>query len=304
MTDLTIPAAADAQVDRWHPERNYGRRPTARVGSTGDWERYRSLFAFPLQERVPPGATIEAALLVLPLARLEVGATQPQLAVHRVLQPWREDEVTWRHQPAAGEAPRAYAALSRNDDALQADVTRLARGWLRGDPHNAGVLLRWACDQTAGHAVLYTSQSAWCQRWPVLRVRYTAHCPGCPGIPVPVKPLSVKVLNPVSIEPRLFELRKILRLEGGGSASHMQETSILQMLTVFVTNRGPGEVVIQLQVSPDGQAFVTDAAPQALAAGGTTALVTQTFARYARLHAVTPGDQGARLILHYQGQIG
>lgn len=304
MPDLAIPAAADAQIDRRHPRRNYGRRPIAKVGSTGGGERYRSLFTFPLQERVPAAASIESARLVLPFAKLTMVSEQPRLGVYRVLQPWREDQVTWRRQPAAGEHPCADVAPPAHRDVLEADVTLLARDWLRGDPHNAGVLLRWGRDQAAGKAVLHTRQSAWCERWPVLRVRYLECCPVCAVCPVPISPVPVKVVNAVSIEPQLFELREILHVEGGGSASRLQEMSRLKLMTLFVTNEGPGEAVVELQVSPDGEAFASDAAAQALSPGGTTALIAQTFARYARLRAAAPGDRGTRLILHYQGRIG
>lgn len=305
MLELTIPAAADAQIDRRHPKHNYGRRPTAKVGRTGGGERYRSLFVFPVQERLPDGAKINSAWLVLPVARFEPGGAHPESSVHRVLQPWREDRVTWHDQPACSEDPCACATpCGTHDGVLEADVTALAQDWLSGERHNAGVLLRWACGEAPGRVVLYTRESAWCDRWPVLRLRYRPCCPGCGIPPIPWPPLPVEVINPVEIESRLFDLHETLTIRAGGSASHMQEASRLRIMTLFVTNEGPGEALIDLQVSPDGVAFASDTAAQTLAPGHTAALVAQTFARYTRFRGAAPRGRGTRLRLRYQGQIG
>jgi len=110
----TLYPVADAWVNYWLPNNNYGTANQLEVGSEecpGQEfpDRGRALLRFDLSA-IPPGQVIQSASLQLYLRYVQSGsgsAATNRIGLHRVAASWTETGVTWNNQP--GHSATAYA---------------------------------------------------------------------------------------------------------------------------------------------------------------------------------------------------
>ena len=121
-------ALADAELRASQPGTNYGAADTLLVAQADD--ESRTLLRFDVTPSIPPGATVQAARLELPL-RAALGTAPYTVEVRRVDGAWNEATVSWSSQPAAGAV---YATRTSDLAAgiLGIEVTPLAAAWANG----------------------------------------------------------------------------------------------------------------------------------------------------------------------------
>ena len=140
---ITIPAAADTYITNRYPDTNFGHNNYLELWYDElDLSAYGAflLFRFEVQEALGPEAIIDTATLEL----YQIDATGPAsvtIALHPILESWREADVTWNNQPQVYAGPFLLATTLDNATGWkQIDVTQFADDWQRGN--NLGLELR------------------------------------------------------------------------------------------------------------------------------------------------------------------
>jgi len=136
------PTAMDAHVDQSLPDSNFGSSENLLVVNAS-WEVLRTYVQFDLSD-IPEGTDIYLAELVLE-NHGHWDDLCPKIDVHRVLEEWDEDYITWNSQPDFETDVRG--ALYLRDDFFPTgfyawDVTELVQKWVGGDYVNYGMVLR------------------------------------------------------------------------------------------------------------------------------------------------------------------
>jgi len=145
---LTI---ADAEIREDDPAAALGGAPELFIAR--GFEERRALAAFDLAPGIPAEATIESAILELPLA-VASGTVPYDIEARRLDESWAESGVTWNAQPTSGPV---YASRTASVDAgpLTLDVTTLARAWATGGVAEQSLALT---TPTSGAMLIVTSR--------------------------------------------------------------------------------------------------------------------------------------------------
>jgi len=121
-------------------------------------------FALPANLLDPGETVVQAVLLVAYNFGFEFGQgpnTNPHapvsMAVHRVLQPWTEGDLTWVNMPSYSGLPADQATGITQPIDLEFDVTTLVRGWAHGTTPNYGFAITTPESHTMG---MYSWESA------------------------------------------------------------------------------------------------------------------------------------------------
>jgi hypothetical protein len=146
---VTLYPVADAWVNYWLPDNNYGTANQLEVGSEecpGQEfpDRGRALIRFDLSA-IPAGQVIQSASLQLYLRYAYSGsgsAATNRIGLYRVADSWTETGVTWNNQP--GHTAAAYATTDvglTTGTWYSWDATQLVREWYQGTHSNYGLKL-------------------------------------------------------------------------------------------------------------------------------------------------------------------
>jgi hypothetical protein len=165
---------------------------------------------------------------------------------------------------------------------LSVDVTRLAGDWFSGRSAEFGVTIR--ARSVFGANTYFRAASvnaANSDTWPRLKLNYT--------------------LPEMSVAPRFVDEHYTFAVAGLSTAFHDMDVSLLNLVSLWVTNSGPGDAVTQLFISPDGVNFVPDSPIYALAPSQTVSMVATVFSQYLRVTVTTTGISAANITLRCQG---
>lgn len=146
--EASAPGAAPA------PEVNYGRANRYWVENEVPGHLHRTLLAFPgvfgdASGQIPPGSRIRTATLRLTTDIEDYSGTIGSVAIHRVLVPWQETQVTWSNFNNGGvpgvdfdsqESDSIQSVPDGGEHAVYFDLASAVRQWSRGAP-NYGVIL-------------------------------------------------------------------------------------------------------------------------------------------------------------------
>lgn len=164
--DLT--AVADARISPLEPHKNFGKKPTLRVG-----EHVESLVAFDL-DPVPAAATIDSAALGLYVS--DADGKKP-LHVHRATGTWTEADVTFASFTQRFDAAVVGTLQAKHDNVRKwVDLTPLARAWQMGAVPNQGILLE---SKAHDEITLVSREGGVAWQRPTLRVCYSLPADHC-----------------------------------------------------------------------------------------------------------------------------
>ena len=169
----------DTRVSERWADRSYGTQTAAPIGRVGAAET-GVLVRFELGD-LPPNAVVTRAVMTL---QSTTNAPAPAtVSAHQVTSRWTE-QCTWKSFTRAYEPEPAASALVTEgaSGAIALDITALARGWLRGDSENHGVVVR----QDVASAVVATSEAESIGLRPRLEV-----CFANPATPSPAAPGAI-----------------------------------------------------------------------------------------------------------------
>lgn len=168
----------DAFIDQWYPDQNFGNIIALFVGQfTQSGDAYRSLLHFDFGS-LPPVSTINSARLNLYMYRNETSAAGTYLSVHRLLNTWSQENVTWNSQPPFNPSPFSPiwdGAIFINNATplglISIDITDLVIGWFTGSIVNNGLIL--VGDELHNNLVgFYSTNHPFSTMWPKLTVNY------------------------------------------------------------------------------------------------------------------------------------
>ncbi|MFO0745298.1 MAG: DNRLRE domain-containing protein [Myxococcota bacterium] len=142
-----IGEVADATAGGDAPRKGDGERATLTVSGGPDGARQALLFFD--TSSIPAGSVVVSARLEL--ERLDRG--DAEVAVHRVVEPWREGDIGVDSRVAHDERPSAVLVGASH---VTADLTALAQSWVDGESRNFGVLL----SSTTGASDFASSEAA------------------------------------------------------------------------------------------------------------------------------------------------
>ncbi|HHW99377.1 MAG TPA: DNRLRE domain-containing protein [Firmicutes bacterium] len=284
MATIFLPARGDTFVYQFCPYRNYSRSRHLSVGQDINGSLGYTLINFRLQSALPVNASIQSARLLLTLSNVQQANSQTIYKVCRIIDNWYWRAVTWRTCPrfdpnALLEFPSPPVGL------LSLDLTTAAQKWLSGEYAELGLLICAAQPTRGAFFQAYSTNEPNSDRWPQLMVEYT--------------------LPEATVAPPTFvdnHTQLVVPASGTGDVTH--DVSLTRIMTVMITNDGPGTVSAHLEISADGTNFISSSAPRLIAPLGTDRLMADVFARYLRvvLTNVIGGD--ANVNVYFQGQIG
>jgi len=149
-TTTQIVVTKATRIDEDKPNDNFRNHQYLKVGDTGT-KKNRSLIQIDLTA-LPSAVRITQALLRLNVEG--IGASNSEIQVLRVIEPWEEDEVTWNTRDellllpvdwrVAGTttAPEPYGSTTVSaNGAMSIDITELVKLWYDGEVPNNGLLL-------------------------------------------------------------------------------------------------------------------------------------------------------------------
>lgn len=284
---LYIPATADTYVYQRCPHKKFSTFTLMSAGRSSTGEMAYMLLKFSPQQRLPVGAVVTNAELFLTITSVFSDSVSPIYGVHRIQQRWRPCGVTWAKLPLYDLSPVATFA-SPILGLMSISLTNLVEQWVLGEKCDAGLLIK---NETEFAPRTYIRASTInypnCDSWPRLCIQYTI-----PAVVVG------------SITPQFTNNYVNLTVPPLGSAEHEKDVSLLNLVTILITNNGPSSVELHLEISPDGTNFMQEGRIITIAPSTTEALVSGLFARYVKVFADDVGGLGADLDVYYQGQSG
>ncbi len=156
---IQIGVLDDAYVDSCETERNTGSDETLSVDSD---PCVFAVFVKPAAlSEIPPGATVESALL-----ELQCTDAGNAVRVLRITDDWSEESVTWDSSPGVGDEIGSFEPL---EGPVFIDITELVTEWLAGAPIHGVALVQ--TEETDGSD--YPSTEAGEANAPRLVVTYT-----------------------------------------------------------------------------------------------------------------------------------
>ena len=159
---------ADTFLDYNDPNAPQGTRPDFWVNSD-PWRR--ALIGFDISQHIPQGAQVLSATLTLRVGRRSV-STRMLLDCYQVLQPWAENQATWRQAQngvewwggagcegsSRSESPLCQVDVNqREGGSVALDLTAVVQKWVDNPVDNQGVLLQG--EQPAGRVTYYFGSS-------------------------------------------------------------------------------------------------------------------------------------------------
>jgi hypothetical protein len=142
---IRIGGLDDAYVDGCETERNAGSDETLSVDSDPCvFEIYLKPASF---SEIPPGATVESALL-----ELQCTDTGNAVRVLRINDDWSEESVDWDSRPSLGDEIGSFEPLEQGPVFI--DITELVTEWLEGAPIQGVALVQG--EETDGSDYLST----------------------------------------------------------------------------------------------------------------------------------------------------
>lgn len=281
MPTLYLAPSGDTFVSQRHAQRNYVRNTFISAGRDEDGYRSVSLIVFRVRGALPAGATITKGELLLTVVDAVAHTSQPTYGVYRVLERWRATAVTWGSRPAFAAVPITtfpHPPLG----VLNIDVTAPAADWFSGMSAEFGVIIRARSVFDANTYFRAASvNAADSDTWPRLKLNHT--------------------LPAMSVAPRFVDEHYTLAVAGQSTAFHDIDVSLMNPVSVWVTNNGPGDAVTQLLISPDGTNFVPDSPSYALGVNMTVSMIATVFSQYLRVMVTTTGINEASITLRCQG---
>ncbi|MDD3269036.1 MAG: DNRLRE domain-containing protein [Syntrophomonadaceae bacterium] len=149
MPVLTVPAAIDAFVSEYYPNKNFVLSDTdndtlflGRFTKPGDV--FRSLLKFDLGELSNnPAFNMISAYLQLHICRNEVPSGTIEVKLYRLVNTWNPAWLTWNSQPFAYHNPdQSFIIPAQWEGMMMVEVSSTVKGWLNGDFVNYGLLIK------------------------------------------------------------------------------------------------------------------------------------------------------------------
>ena len=287
MPTLYISATADTFVYQRYPHNNYVNREFMSAGRSSCGQLGYMLVNFSPQSRLPVGATITSAELRLYVLTTFSASISPIYGVHRIQQPWSASTVNWAKRPLY-DSVAVTTFVSPVLGLLTIGVTSLIERWVSGESCQAGLLIKNDNEFNANtYFQAATVNRSNCDLWPRLKIDFST-----PAVAIG------------SITPQFINDFVSLVVPASGSAEHDKDVSLLNLVTIMVTNNGPSLVEMYLEISPDGTNYMPEGRVVTVAPNTTEALVSGLFARYVKIRADDLTGLGSNLEIYYQGQSG
>ncbi len=283
MATIFLPARGDTFVYQFLPYRNYARSRHLSTGRDRNGSLGYTLINFDLQSVLPVNASITSAQLLLTLYDVQQPNLQATYKVCRITSRWHWRNVTWCTLPFFDPNP-LLVFPSPDIGLLSLDLTTLAQKWLSGEHAELGVLISPAESARGAYFKAYSSNATKSDRWPQLMVEYT---------------LPEAIITP----PSFVDNHSELIVPANDTRQLTQDVSLTRIMTVLITNSGPGTVTAHLEISADGNNFVSSSAPRVIQPSETDRLVADIFARYLRVVITNTTGAQALVDVYFQGQI-
>ncbi|MDP3487853.1 MAG: DNRLRE domain-containing protein, partial [Bacillota bacterium] len=266
---------------------NYVRRHFMSAGRWSSGQLGYMLMKFSARSRLPVGAIITNAELCLYVVTAFSASILPIYGVHRIMQRWSSSAVNWASRPIFDTVPVSTFS-SPALGLLSTGITSLVEQWVSGESCEVGLLIK---GDTAFNSNNYfqaaTVNSVNCDGWPRLKIDYST-----PAVVIG------------TITPQFINDYVNLPVPPSGSAEHEKDVSLLNLVTILVTNNGPSSVELHVEISPDGTNYMPEGSSITITSSATEALVSGLFARYVKVVAKDLNGLGADLEIYYQGQSG
>ncbi len=139
---LNIDPGRDAYVSSYYPKQNFGMSDALFTGKyRKEDDIYRTYLHFDTSA-IPTNTDVTNAIIKLNIYRTAFGGDNT-LAIYKVLQDWREDNICWQNQPQANREPFASMAISPNlSESAEINITDICKEWILDSSKNYGILLR------------------------------------------------------------------------------------------------------------------------------------------------------------------
>ncbi|MEN6328244.1 MAG: DNRLRE domain-containing protein [Syntrophomonas sp.] len=149
MPVLTLPAATDAFVSEYYPNKNFTLSDAdndalfwGRFKQPGD--AFRSLLKFDIDELGNnPALNLKSAYLQLHVCRNEIPSGTIETEIYRLVNAWNPAWLTWNSQPFANHFPdQSFVIPAQWEGMMMVELSLTVRGWLNGDFPNYGLMIK------------------------------------------------------------------------------------------------------------------------------------------------------------------
>lgn len=153
MPVLTVPAAIDAFVSEYYPNKNFVFADHealffGRFAKPGD--TFRSLLKFDIAELSSyyPALDIKSAYLQVYICRNDIPSGTVEAEIYRLTNEWSHTLLTWNSQPFAHPNPeQSFFVPAQWDGLMMVELTSMVKGWFNGDWPNYGLMIKGNEDQ-------------------------------------------------------------------------------------------------------------------------------------------------------------
>ncbi len=285
VASIFLPARGNTFVYQFRPNLNFSRNKYLSIGQDFNGSLGYTLLYFRSRSALPPNATILNAQLRLMVNNVEEADPQATYKVCRIISNWYWRMVTWRTCPEYDPNP-LLVFPSPNTGLLNLDLTSLVQKWHSGEYAQLGLMILGASNMARGTFFQAHSLDALnSDLWPQLMIEYI---------------LPQAVIAP----PTFVDNNTALFVPANSIRELTQDVSLTRIMTVIITNAGPGAVTAHLEISADGANFVSSSAPRLIQPLATDRLVADVFARYLRVVISNTTGTDADVTVYFQGQIG
>ena len=128
---LALTPSADADIEQFSPDSNFGSAGSAVSGSLGtsaSHEIRRALFKFDVAGSIPAGAVINSATLQVQVVKIPATPVDSTFDLRRVLQDWSETGVTWNSRLSPGASWATPGAIGSADSTPTASSSVFVSG--------------------------------------------------------------------------------------------------------------------------------------------------------------------------------
>ncbi|ACA55051.1 DNRLRE domain-containing protein [Clostridium botulinum] len=275
-------AESDLYMAKLYPNTNFKGAPFLNCGRDDtNLNIYRTLMYFDISS-LPLNILICKATLKLYIKRNQnISVTKP-ITIHKLLEPFDENNVTYSNQPAFKDNP--YTSLKINNEInkfIEIDITNLLKEWYCAPNFNYGMLIKSLENKSSliSFASTFGSDES---KFPKLEIYYK-YCEGLSSYPSE----TVQLLS---------------------SEESVNSESIYlgpNVGTFAIENKGSGAITVRIQLSSDNINWMDNKLPYVsdytLLKDDNIILTTTAYMNYARIlitHAENHTIEGATAILY------
>lgn len=122
---------------------------------------------------IPIGSQIDSSFLYLKVSNQYNIGENTYLAVHKILEDWNINEVTWSKSPNYSPDVEFKVKISQHPrDYYKLNTTEFVKGFIKGDYQNYGFLIKLIDETKNGSINFYSCNAREKDNWPKLVVYY------------------------------------------------------------------------------------------------------------------------------------